>query len=232
MNSPARRSPPDKRKRVSRATFSGVTVVAVIMAAILVGLAVVSSSAPKEYTPTPDPTSPGETTKGSPDAPITIIEYSDFQCAVCQEFALTVEPQLEAAYVDTGKARWIFKFTIGHGDESLLADEAAACAAEQGQFWAYYYLLMQQRARPSVDDLSVEKLQSLAQQLGLDMETFNASLLGAKYYARVKQDDQECRELGITGTPVFFINGTRLDGARSLKDFQEIMDPILEGSGS
>ena len=107
------------------------------------------------------------------------------------------------------------------------AATAALAAHKQGKFWEYHKKLFE-----SISSLNDAKVQEIATQLGLDMETFNASLLGAKYYARVKQDDQECRELGITGTPVFFINGTRLDGARSLKDFQEIMDPILEGSGS
>jgi protein-disulfide isomerase len=169
------------------------------------------------------------TSRGSPSAPVTIIEYSDFQCARCQQFALTVEKQLEAAYIETGKVRLTYKFVNGWGDESLHANEAAACAAEQGKFWEYYFLLMEQRFSSSKEDVTAEKLQSLAQQLGLDMNKFNASLLSGKYEAQIRQQDAECRALGVTGTPTFFINGMKKAGAENLQDLQNVIDPILEG---
>ena len=142
-----------------------------------------------------------------------------------------MEKQLEATYVDTGKVRLIYKFIIGWGEESLRADEAAASAAEQGYFWPYYFALMEQGASPTAEDLPVEKLQGLAQQLGLDMNKFNASLLSRKHEAKVRQDDAEGRALGVTGTPTLFINGIKQDGAASLKVLQDIIDPMLQKSG-
>jgi protein-disulfide isomerase len=225
-------------------TFAGVTFAAIIVAVIFVVLGRLNAS-PKEIINTPPmSTTPIPATsnlvfpsielamsKGSPDAPVTIIAYSDFLCTHCQQFSLTVEPQLDEAYVKTGKVRFIHKFMIVNSEESLLANEAAACAAEQGKFWEYYFLLMDQRALPWRDALPVVKLQALAEQIGLDMDQFNISLLSGKYEAFIKQNDDEGRALGITGVPVFFINGVEQAGAGSLEVLQEIIDPMLEEAG-
>ena len=169
--------------------------------------------------------------KGSSSAPVTVIEYSDFQCAHCQQFALTIEPEFDSLYVDTGKVRFIHKFMTVYSEESLLANEAAVCAGEQGRFWDYYNLLMEERASPENVDLPLGKLQAMAQSLNLDMDKFNTSLLSGKYEALVNQQDEEGRALGITGTPTFFINGMMKAGAGSLKTLQDIIDPIIAGAG-
>lgn len=196
------------------------------------------SSATPILSGTTTPITPGLTidnfSKGAFSAPVTILEYSDFQCPNCQHFAMTVGKKFDNTYVDTGKVQLTYKFMIGWGEESLRANEAAACAAEQGQYWAYYYLLMQQHASNEVDDLSVEKLQGLAQELTLDMNTFNDSLLSHKFEAYVRQDDAEGRATGVTQGPTFFIkepkqegNGIKQEGALSLDVLQRIIDPIL-----
>jgi len=151
--------------------FAVVTVVAVVMAIVLIALGRVSiprasvnvfpsttsvPTATLSSTPVITPSMTSAVTpinlamsKGSANAPVTIIEYSDFQCAHCQNFALTTEKELEATYIDTGKVRLIYRFITAFGEESQRANQAAACAAEQGQFWNYYYLLMMQRAHPN-----------------------------------------------------------------------------------
>lgn len=190
----------------------------------------VQTTAPPSSTPgtvSPVPRDSLVTSKGSANAPITIIEYSDFQCGHCQQFAIMVEPELEAAYVNTGKVQVIYHFMNVYDAESQLANEAAACAAEQGQFWLYYYMLMQLRTSPTKEDLSIEVLQGLAQQWGFDMDKFNNSLLSHKFADLVKQEDAAGREQGVTGTPTFFINGIRKDGALALADLQAIIDPML-----
>ena len=166
--------------------------------------------------------------KGSPDAPVTIIEYADFQCYYCQQFAINIEPQLEKLYIATGKVRLVYRHFVIYEDESWKAAEASECASEQSQFWPYYNALMRFRASPQTEDLSVLRLESLAQQLGLDMTLFKSSLESGKYKARVIQDDAEGRALGIAGTPTFFINGVRLNGATSIQALQRIIDPILD----
>jgi protein-disulfide isomerase len=127
---------------------------------------------------------------------------------------------------------FVFRFIDLFNDDSQRANEAAACAAEQGAFWPYYYLLMQQRALPRANDLPVEKLESLAQQLDLDMPVFKASLESGKYGAFVRQSDAEARGLGVIGTPTFFINGTKIEGTKTLQEFQIIVDPLLPKSAN
>ncbi len=90
---------------------------------------------------------------------------------------------------------------------------------------------MAQRASSNAIDLPTEKLQQLAQQLGLDMIEFNASLLSGKYESQVRQDNEEGRAMGVTGTPTFFINGIKQEGASSQKILQDIIDPILQQQG-
>jgi protein-disulfide isomerase len=249
----------NKRKAVGRESFGTVTVLAVIIAAVLIFMGTASASTAminkipasvmtrsrNNYDPlsAPDKTQPQNTaaaasllpleintSRGSLSAPVTIIEYSDFQCAHCQDFALTLEKELAATYIDTGKAFLIYKFITSY-DESLMANQAAACAAEQGQFWPYHLLLMELRASPEVNDLPVEKLESLAKQLGLDVVLFSAGLESRKYENRIWQDQDEAISRKITGTPTFVINGTKLLGARSLQEFRNIIDPILQKSG-
>jgi protein-disulfide isomerase len=172
------------------------------------------------------------TSIGSLDAPVTIVVYSDFQCGICQKFALTIEKQLEKAYVETGKVRYIYKHFIVHDNDSLLAAEAAECAAEQNLFWPYHDLLMKARPSSNVTDITVDYLASVAQQLGLDMATFNASLESGKYQEKVMQDDAEGRTLGVTGPPTFFINRMRGKGFHSFEAFQQVIEDQIRRNAS
>ncbi len=229
-----------KRGAISRGSFAGVTALAVAVAAILVILGRVAASASMFVAPPPDSSVPGSTpspsvvvsgtSKGSPSAPVTIILYSDFQCAHCQQFALTTEKQLDKAYIETGKVRLIFKHRVIFGEESMQAAEASECAAEQDKFWPYYDLLMQVQASPRQDDLPTSKLQDLAELAGLDMATFNTSLGSGKYRQKVILDDTQGRALGIEGSPTFFVNGLMIEATPSFKDFQKLIESMLEGA--
>ncbi len=172
------------------------------------------------------------TSVGSPSAPITIVVYSDFQCFPCQQFALTTEKELERVYVETGKVRLVYKHLIVYGEESMLAAQAAECAAEQNKFWPYHDLLMQTQASPEVGDLSAAKLESLAGQVGLNMAAFDASLKSGKYREKVIRDDAEGRALGVTGTPTFFVNRMKGVGNKPFEAFQKVLEELLKGSAS
>ncbi len=192
-----------------------------------------SPSAPATVLPgvKPSPSLPTSgNSKGAPNAPVTIVNYSDYQCGHCQQFALTTEKELERTYVATGKVRMVFKHFIVFGDESMLAAQASECAAEQGKFWPYHDLLMQIRASPNVEDLTLAKLQSVAQQVGLNMETFNKSLESGKFKAKVTEDDAEGKAAGVTGTPTFFVNGIKAVGAPPLEEFQRVIEALLGSS--
>lgn len=249
----SRKIPNAKRAAIGSRAVMAATTIAIVLTALLIILGRVSSHtsaysqppptsgspivgpSPSQPPPTPTPTSTPPPTvlahvnsKGSLNAPVTIIEYSDFQCSHCQQFALTIAKQLDTTYIETGKVRLIYKHLIAFGQESLLAAEASECAAEQGQFWPYYELLMQLRASPDVDDLPISRLESLASQLGLDMATFRASLESEKYRGKVLQDDADGRALGIKGVPAFFINGVKMEGVASFEALQNVIEDALK----
>jgi protein-disulfide isomerase len=174
------------------------------------------------------------TSIGSPTAPITIIEYSDFQCHFCQKFALEIEPLIDQHYIQTGKARLVFKHLVAFGPESGVAAEASECAAEQNQFWPYYHALMRLRLSSTVEeDITSEKVQEIAQQIGLNMTLFNESLFSRKFYDKVQQENAEGRDLGFTSIPTFFINGVKADEkvAGSFDEFSKLLDAELERLG-
>jgi len=240
--------------KLSSWAFIAATAIAILAAVVLIMLGRVSY-ANTDFTPlsptsgspsiTPMPTPSGTdasdtlgsppifvsgTSIGSPDAPVIIVIYSDFQCNPCQHFALTAGKELENTYVETGKVRLIFKHFVVYGEESMLAAQAAECAAEQNKFWPYYYLLMQERTSPEVADVSVAMLESLAQQVGLNMATFDASLTSGKFMEKVIYDDSEGRSLEVTGTPAFFINRIKGVGIKPFETFQKVIEELLSGS--
>ena len=167
---------------------------------------------------------------GSPSAPITVVEYTDFQCHYCQQFALEIAPLIDQYYIRTGKARFVIKPVVAFGDESRLAAEASECAAEQNQFWPYYHALMRLGLSSSIEDFTVEKAKELAQQLGLNMTFFNESLDSGKYKDKVLQDDTEARNVGFEYIPAFFVNGVQADMIveESFEEFSRILDAELE----
>jgi protein-disulfide isomerase len=161
---------------VTRRALLVATVLAVALAALLVGLSTADSSSrgsAEAGTSLADGTS-----IGSLDAPVTIEMFSEFQCSVCQAFANTNEKLLRTTYVDTGKVRLVYKHFVIFGDESMQAALASEAAAEQNKFWEFYDVVM--AARPSAKtegDLTTADLQMYAEQIGLDTEAFKATAL-------------------------------------------------------
>jgi len=206
---------------------------AIIIAVVLIIVGSMGIPAEEEASPQPSPSSLTDgTVRGSPNAPITIVEFSDFQCYFCQEFANITLRKLENTYIETGKVRLVHRHSISYGEESMLAALASECAAEQGKFWPYYDLLMGARASPKVIDLTRDRLEGFARELGLDISQFNASLDSGRYREKITQDYNLGEELGITGTPTFFINGIKVGGNKSFEVFQKLIEEQLGGSGN
>jgi protein-disulfide isomerase len=155
------------------------------------------------------------------DPSVTVIEYSDFECGFCANFATGTFPALRQAYVDTGKVRWVFRHYPLHGN-SQAAAEASECAADQGMFWEYHDLLFANNSA-----LSEADLKSYAGQLGLDQATFDACLDGGGKAARVQEDADAAMAAGVPGTPTFFIDGQAQVGAPSLEDFSAFLDALV-----
>ena len=160
---------------------------------------------------------------GPSDAPITIVEFSDYQCPFCQRWHAEVYEDLLAAY--PGKIKFVYRnlpLTSIHPD-ALSAAEAAMCAGEQNVYWQYHDKLL------SSQSLGSGVYTQFAQELNLDMATFEACVSTQKYKAVIQADSDFALDLGVQSTPTFFINGLAIVGAQPLSVFQQVIDKELAG---
>jgi protein-disulfide isomerase len=165
--------------------------------------------------------SDGAFVQGPKDAPVTIVEFSDFQCPFCRNAVATLK---EVMRQYPGRVKWIFRdFPLAslHA-KAPKAAEAARCAGEQGKFWEYHDLLFDFQARATIADFK-----QFAEDLKLDSKSFGPCLDSGKQQVAVESDLQEGNRLGITGTPTFFINGRMLVGAQPLETFKRIIEAEL-----
>lgn len=160
---------------------------------------------------------------GAEDAPITIVEFADFQCPYCQRHAQETYPQLVAQYGD--QIRFVYKDfpLISIHPEAYPSALAAQCANEQDMFWEYHDLLFTGGL-----ELGAASYVTYAEQLGLDMAEFNACVEEERYSDRVQADYNFASQLGVSSTPTFFINGIAVIGAQPFSVFAEIIDYELE----
>ena len=162
-------------------------------------------------------------TIASPNAKVTIVEFSDFQCPFCSRFHSAVEPQLMKDYVQTGKVTFVYKHSAFLGQESVWSAQAAECAADQGKFWDYHDLLFTRQSGENQGAFNKDKLIGFAKELNLDMTKFEPCLTNDETLARVQADTQEGQKAGVRGTPTFFINGQPLVGAQPITAFQTVL---------
>jgi protein-disulfide isomerase len=161
---------------------------------------------------------------GPKDAPITIIEFSDFQCPYCTSAAATVK-EVREAYGD--KVSIVYRhFPLPMHPQAGKAAEAAECAGDQGEFWAYHDMLFADQKAWSQDDLT-----GYAKELGLKMKPFEACLASGEKAAVVANDMEEGRAVGMSGTPGFYVNGMVLSGAQPFGAFAELIDAELKRLG-
>ena len=161
---------------------------------------------------------------GDPNAPVTIISFGDYQCPFCGATYRDVEGVLRSKYVETGKARMVYRdFPLDSIHPfAREAAEASECAAEQGKFWIYHDMLFEnQPAIPNMD------FSARAASLGLDKGRFQACLQSGTYAAEVENDYQDGLAAGVRGTPATFINGKLISGALPLSVFEEAMEEAL-----
>ena len=170
----------------------------------------------------------GGHSQGAPDAPVVIVEYSDFQCPYCGRHAREVEGQLNKVYVKGGQVRLVYKHLTILGDESVWAALASACAADQDKFWEYHDLIFARQAGENQGAFNPDKLKSWATELDLNTADFNECLDSQKHLDVVQANTLEAKQLGIRGTPGFFVNDTPLAGAESFEVFQQIIEEQLK----
>jgi protein-disulfide isomerase len=156
---------------------------------------------------------------GASSAPVTVVEYGDYQCPGCGHFAREIEGQLVRDYVATGKVRFEFRDYAFIGDESVVAAGGAACAQDQNAFWPYHATLFHSQLGENEGGFRAMRLKAMARGLSLDEDQFASCLDGRRHAGDVDDMRAEARALGIAGTPSFVVNGTLIDyrGYESLR---------------
>jgi protein-disulfide isomerase len=176
-------------------------------------------------------TAMGSPILGDPSAPITIVEFGDYQCHQCYNWFHNTKPAIESEYIETGKANLVFVDLAFLGTDSPKAAQASYCAEDQEMYWDYHDLLYSsQESKIDGGWADSERLKAFAFSLGLDMELFESCLDSGKYSKRVQYNIQQAREHGVRGTPGFFIVGPdgqqQLGGAQPFSVFKQILDTM------
>ncbi len=183
-------------------------------------------------TPSPTPDTDFEeesvTAMGSPDASITIVEFSDYQCPYCLKHFEQTMPQLKKDYIDTGRVRYVFKdFPLSFHEKAKPASLAAECAGEQGKYWEMHDKLFGEQERWVKSNTPTDVFKDFAKELKLDVKQFDKCLDSEKYMDEITADMREGIDAGVQGTPAFFINGQFLSGAQPYQVFKQIIDQML-----
>lgn len=213
---------------------------AIIVAGAIIGVAIIYTSSPStapsagtaavgvaQKVAVPADLAGSAPSLGNPDAPVTIVEFGDFQCPFCGRFFQTTEKQIIEQYVKTGKARFVYRDFAFLGPESEWAANAAECANEQGKFWQYHDYLYGHQQGENAGAFSKDNLKSFARALGLNTAQFDQCFDSDKYLEAVHRDTEEGRSAGISGTPGTFVNGRLVQGAVPFAQFQVVIEEEL-----
>jgi protein-disulfide isomerase len=176
---------------------------------------------------------------GDPDAPVTLVEFSDYQCPFCARHFLQTWPLIKEQFVDTGRVKYVFKdfpLTSLH-PQAPQAHLAARCAGEQegeeataqNPYWAMHDLLYERQETWSGEAELNEILEQFARDLGLDVGAFSACLESDRWREAIAADLNEGAGLGVTGTPSFFIDGYPIFGAREFELFAYAIELAEQG---
>ncbi len=170
---------------------------------------------------------------GDPNAPITIIEFTDFQCPFCSRHFEQTYPQILEEYIETGIVQYVFKdFPLNSiHPQAAKAAEAARCAGDQNAYVEMHDILFERQSEWGVSN-PIPVFTGYADDIGLNTETFAECLETGKYEVAVNNDLQQGIELGVTGTPAFFINGYPLSGAQPYNVFQQAINTLLSQEGA
>lgn len=163
---------------------------------------------------------------GDPNAPVKVVEFSNFGCSHCRTFALETEEQFVKDYVDTGKVYFTFNVFQFNEDETIKAAEASYCAGEQNKFFEMHKVLFQNATFAGA--FADNSITSYAKEVGLDMTAFKQCLDTDSQLDDVRADTENARNLGVTGTPMFDVNGTIVYSTT----LNETIDAALAAAGN
>ncbi|MDX1595865.1 MAG: DsbA family protein [Nitrosopumilaceae archaeon] len=174
--------------------------------------------------------------RGNPDAPITIIEFSDYQCPFCAKFYVQTLPLIIEEYIEPGKVNLVYRdFPIQSSHPNAMpAAVAAECANDQGKYWEYHDILFERQQVWNNLEIgaAVVAFKQFATDIGLDQTEFDSCLDNGKYLEEVRNDLNDGREYGVDGTPGFFVGNeqigfVKLSGAQPFESFKKVIDSQL-----
>jgi protein-disulfide isomerase len=170
---------------------------------------------------------------GDANSPITLVEFGDYQCHFCNVHFHNTEHALLENYISTGKVKMIFKdFTI-IGPDSVNAAHGTHCANDQGKFWEYHNILYNNWTGENNGWASSDNLLMFAQEIGLDVDKWSNCMINAMHSQIISNSSKDARDLGLTGTPAFFVIGPdnnviKISGAQPYDNFEKIFNLELE----
>lgn len=167
---------------------------------------------------------------GDPDAPVTVVEYSDYQCPFCGRFFAQTEPQIRANYIQSGKVKLVYRHLVVISQESADAANATECAKDQGKFWDFHDAMFAAEMKDGEErngNLNRSLFMSVAGQLQMNTAEFGSCLDSGKYASKVNTDSATAKVLGVNATPTFFVNGLMIQGAVPFSDFKSAIDSAL-----
>ena len=170
---------------------------------------------------------------GNPNAPVTLVEFGDYQCHFCNVFFHSTEEDILKKYVETGKVRVIFKDYNIIGADSVNASHGAHCANDQELFWEYHDILYTNWTGENNGWASRDNLTEFAKEIGLDMEIWSECMTQKLHSQIILSSNEDARSLELTGTPAFFVIGpdgktTRIFGAQPFEVFENIFEAELK----
>jgi protein-disulfide isomerase len=169
---------------------------------------------------------------GSPNAKVTIIEFADYQCPNCRAFWRETLPRIKKEYVETGKVRIVFRdFPIQEiHPEATITAIAAECAEDQGKYFEFHDKVYREQDRRGRDVVRyrVNDLKRWAMEIGLEAASFNECVDSERYKEEVAKDFKNGADVGINGTPIFFVNGRMIAGAQPFSNFQRVIEEELK----
>lgn len=214
-----------------RGFYIALAVVAVVGIGALIALSRRGGNAVKPLDPNLKPVASSGYTLGSPNAPVEVLEFADFECPACAVFANVTEPDVRAKLVNTGLIRVrFFDFPINEVHRnSVVASRAAACANESGKFWEMHDLLFMNQDRWSSEATSKPgaMMQDFAKQIGLDAGKFSECLESGRHDAEIAGHRDEATKFKVGSTPSFVIGGNLVEGAMPYDEFKRHVDEAL-----
>lgn len=172
---------------------------------------------------------------GDPDAPVTLVEFGDFQCHFCHRHFVQTEPSIVTEYIETGKAKMIFKDFVIIGPDSVTAAHAAHCAQDQGLYWEFHHAIYEGYDGERTGWASSDGMAEIAKVVGgLDQDEWAGCMESMAHTGKINASSQDARALGLRGTPAFYVISedgevVQLRGAKPIEEFRAVLDRAYAG---